>query len=230
MAISRAEIKNAFRESISNEFIAIPRDETQIDYVFSNKFEKRMAKLVKSEKKKLWPMYNTAYKRVALIVAILMFMFITACSVPAVREGIVNFVTEIFSNHNEHSYSGDVTTIIETEYYASYIPDGFEETERWVNEGTIDINYENEKNGFLNFSQTITASTQTCIDNENATIEKYTIAGYEVTIYTWPSITIHAFWVQDRYDFEIVNIADDDGNLLTIDEITKIIESVKAVE
>ena len=51
MAITKAEFKQAFREVVSLEFSHIPTDENSIQYTFSEKFNKRMEKLIKSQKK-----------------------------------------------------------------------------------------------------------------------------------------------------------------------------------
>ena len=49
--MSREEFKAAFREVISSEFAQIPTDEDSIDFTFSEKFIKRMDKLIRAQKK-----------------------------------------------------------------------------------------------------------------------------------------------------------------------------------
>ena len=51
MSISREEFKAAFREVVSSEFAHIPTDESSIDFTFSEKFNKKMEKLIKSQRK-----------------------------------------------------------------------------------------------------------------------------------------------------------------------------------
>ena len=60
MPISKAEFKEAFREVISSEFSNIPKNENEIDFVFSERFNKRMAKLITSQKKAYYHLINTA--------------------------------------------------------------------------------------------------------------------------------------------------------------------------
>lgn len=230
MAISKAELKNAFRESISNEFIAIPRDETKIDYEFSNRFEKKMSKLIQSEKKKLWPIYNTPYKRVALIVAILMCMFITACSVPVIREGIVNFFYEVFDTHNEYHFEGDLKKEITEEYYVSNVPDNFVKTAEYKDLTTVEYEYSRNEKETLLFSQCITETMGYFIDNEKCTHEQIATEEYNVDIYISPDY-IGAIWVKDGYFFELTYfIGDNQETALTKEQIIEIIESVKVVE
>ena len=68
MAITKAEFKNAFRKVASLEFSHIPSDECGIQYTFSEKFNKRMEILIKSQNKVYWDVVSTAAKRVAIIV------------------------------------------------------------------------------------------------------------------------------------------------------------------
>ena len=49
--MSREEFKSAFREVVSSEFAHIPTDESSIDFTFSEKFNKKMEKLIKSQRK-----------------------------------------------------------------------------------------------------------------------------------------------------------------------------------
>lgn len=46
MAMTKQELFQAFREAASLEFAHIPRDDSQIQYVFSDDFEKRMKALI----------------------------------------------------------------------------------------------------------------------------------------------------------------------------------------
>ncbi len=47
MSINKQELLQAFREVASMEFANIPRDNSQIQHIFSNDFENRMNSLIK---------------------------------------------------------------------------------------------------------------------------------------------------------------------------------------
>ena len=63
MSMSREEFKAAFREVISSEFAHIPTDESSIDFTFSEKFIKRMNKLIRAQRKSYYKFINTAATR-----------------------------------------------------------------------------------------------------------------------------------------------------------------------
>lgn len=109
MAMSKTDFKNAFREVVSSEFAHIPTDESSIDFTFSERFNKRMEKLIRSQKKVYYNFVNTAYKRVAILCVILLTMLTTACSVKAIREPIVNFIKQVYESFTHYSYDGDTT-------------------------------------------------------------------------------------------------------------------------
>ena len=66
--MSREEFKAAFREVVSSEFAHIPTDESSIDFTFSEKFIKRMDKLIKSQRKPYWNFISTVSRRAAVII------------------------------------------------------------------------------------------------------------------------------------------------------------------
>uniref|UniRef100_UPI004056E156 hypothetical protein n=1 Tax=Agathobacter sp. TaxID=2021311 RepID=UPI004056E156 len=51
MSMSKQELFQAFREAASMEFAEIPRDNSQIKFVFSKDFENRMNSLIKQMSK-----------------------------------------------------------------------------------------------------------------------------------------------------------------------------------
>lgn len=134
MAMSKTDFKNAFREAVSSEFAHIPTDENSIDFTFSERFNKRMAKLIKSQKKVYYNFINTAYKRVAIICIVLLTMLTTACSVKAIREPIVNFFTEVYESFTRYFFEGDTVDVLTKEYSISKLPDGFTQTNKTQND------------------------------------------------------------------------------------------------
>lgn len=69
MINSDFELKKALNESVDNEFSKISQ-ENEIEWDFSEKFEKQTKKLLKTQKKGYWKIINTASKRVALFVLV----------------------------------------------------------------------------------------------------------------------------------------------------------------
>ena len=221
MAMSKTDFKNAFREAVSSEFAHIPTDENSIDFTFSERFNKRMARLIKSQKKVYYNFINTAYKRVAIICIVLLTMLTTACSVKAIREPIVNFIKQVYESFTHYSYDGDTTEKI-TKEYTIILPDDFEKTNETKNKSLISVEYTNSLGDIIEFSQMTTEySTGYFVDNENGDIKTETFKGIEIQ-FKERYETKSAIWTQNGYVFVI----DCYGNI-SYDTIKQMIDSLE---
>lgn len=220
MAMSKTDFKNAFREVVSSEFAHIPTDENSIDFTFSERFNKRMAKLIRSQKKVYYSFINTAYKRVAIICVVLLTMLTTACSVKAIREPIVNFFTEVYESFTRYFFEGDTADTIIKEYSLNVLPDGFEQTNKMQNDISITTILENDSGDIIEFTQTITTDTEHLLDSEHNDVNEIVVADKTVHILENYGTT-QAVWVCDGYCFKITTY----GNV-NIDIIMQLIESV----
>ena len=104
MAITVNELKNAFREVVSEEFSNIPNDENSIDFTFSEKFEIQMERLIRSQRKVFYSFGNTSYKRVATVLVVLLTTAVTLFSIKPVRDGAFNFLGGIYNSLNQNSF------------------------------------------------------------------------------------------------------------------------------
>ena len=222
MPISKAEFKEAFREVISSEFSHIPKNEDEIDFVFSERFNKRMAKLIYSQKKAYYHLINTAAKRVAIIIVLILTMFTAAFSVKAIREPIIEFVKQIYETFIHYSYEGDTIDKITKEYNITKTPEGFNNTGIARNDNAIITTYENISKDTIVFSQMITeTNTGLFVDNESGNSYIETINGLEVEFKEWYE-TKTALWTDDGYVFIIECMGD-----ISFDEIKQIIISIE---
>ncbi len=220
MAMSKTDFKNAFREVVSSEFAHIPTDENSIDFTFSERFNKRMAKLIRSQKKVYYNFVNTAYKRVAIICVVLLTMLTTACSVKAIREPIVNFFTEVYESFTRYFFEGDTSAQIEKEFSITKLPDGFIQSDKIESDLAITTIYVNKDNT-IKFTQQSTANANHFFDNESGTLTKVTVSNFNVDIYESENIK-HAIWTDSGYFFKITCI----GNI-NVDSIITMIESIQ---
>lgn len=222
MAITKAEFKQAFREVASLEFSHIPTDENSIQYAFSEKFNKRMEKLITSQKKVYWNFVSTASKRVAIIILAIFTMFTAAFSVKAIREPIVKFIKQVYESFTLYLFDGNKTESIIREYKITDVPDGFEQTDKIENDNSIITSYENSVGETIKFTQQISNNhSGIYFDNENIEISKEAVNGIEVEFQKWYD-TNSAIWTKDGYFFMI----DCTGNI-GIDDIKKIIVSIE---
>lgn len=202
MAMSKTDFKNAFREVVSSEFAHIPTDENSIDFTFSERFNKRMAKLIRSQKKVYYNFVNTAYKRVAIICVVLLTMLTTACSVKAIREPIINFIKQVYESFTHYSFDGDITEEI-TKEYTIKIPDDFKQTNTTKNEFFVSVEYTNDKGEIIEFKQmTAEYSTGYFVDNEQGETSTKTVGNIEVEYKKWYD-TQTVIWTKDGYVFAI---------------------------
>lgn len=221
MAMSKTDFKNAFREVVSSEFAHIPTDENSIDFTFSECFNKRMAKLIKSQKKVYYNFINTAYKRVAIICIVLLTMLTTACSVKAIREPIVNFFTEVYESFTRYFFEGDTVDVLTKEYSISKLPDGFTQTNKAQNDVFIITEYRNKHGDIIELTQTITKHTEHTFDNEKAEVYTEMLGNLEVKIYDAYD-TKQAVWIIDEYSFNLICYGD-----ISIETIKQLIENIE---
>lgn len=203
MSMTKAELKNAFREAASYEFREIPRDDSQIQHEFSPEFERKMAKLIRKEKRVFWHFVNTASKRVAVIAAVLVMLLTTACSVEAIREPIVRFLIEVYETFTEYTFEGEKSDTITKEYQISTVPEGFTQTEYLKADTGITTTFKNTYSDIIRFSQTITDDTNLFIDGENGNEKVLEISDREIHLYVRERF-IHAMWIENGYLLEIV--------------------------
>lgn len=207
--MTREEVFSAFREVASEEFAHIP-DEEDIEYEFSERFNKKMDKLFKKiERNSTYPTVKHL-KRIITVAAAILIIFAGLMSVSAIREPIVNFVLEFFEEHIDFGFSGDVSHEIEHEYGFSEIPDGFELTVKNNEGGTVYTEYTNTHSGdIIILTQSITDSNEISVDKEHGTITKEFIGGNEVYIYEHDSGNyINAIMIKDNYSLIIVYYGD----------------------
>lgn len=221
MAMSKTDFKNAFREAVSSEFAHIPTDENSIDFTFSERFNKRMAKLIKSQKKVYYNFINTAYKRVAIICIVLLTMLTTACSVKAIREPIVNFFTEVYESFTRYFFEGETADTIIKEYSLNVLPDGFEQTNKIQNDISITTVLENKSGDIIEISQTITDNTQHNLDNQNGVKYEITVDGQKIQVLESDSF-IQSVWIKDKYCFKVTGYGNIDK-----DTLKQVIENIK---
>ena len=222
MAITKAEFKQAFREVVSSEFSHIPTDENTIQYTFSEKFNRRMEKLIKSQKKVYWNLINTASKRVAIILLAIFTTFTAAFSVKAIREPIINFIKQVYESFTRYSFDGDTIEIITKEYAIAKIPDGYQQIDKTATDNTIVTTYKNASENTIILSQMATNShTGLFVDNEGGDLYTETVNDISVDFKEWHH-TKTAMWTQNGYVFTI-----DCTGTISFEEIKQMIISIK---
>jgi hypothetical protein len=118
----------------------------ETDYVFSEKFNKDMQKLIKRRKKPYYKLINTFGKRVACILAIfLIASSVTIMSVDALRNTVANFFVEIYEKFTtvQSEEISDAPMTIEDIYDITYDLSGFSIDFENSNDYSRNISYVN---------------------------------------------------------------------------------------
>ena len=218
--MSREEFKAAFREVISSEFAQIPTDEDSIDFTFSEKFIKRMDKLIRAQRKSYYKFINTAAKRAAVIFAAIITLFTASLSVKAIREPVVRFIKQVYETFIHYTFEGEIQPKIKKEFFIKTLPDGFIQHDKIESDLAITTIYVNDNNT-IKFTQQSTNNANHFFDNESGTLTKVTISGINVDIYESENIK-HAVWTDEGYFFKLTCIGE-----INIDSVTMMIESIQ---
>lgn len=180
----------------------------EVNAEFSEKFERKMDKLIRRRNKPYFNLICTGGRRAACIVAAIIILSASSLSVEAVREVVHDFFMSIFGDHTAVSVSinteKDYPVTIEEEYAISNLPDGFELSDYNRDSGTIFAAYfYGDK--YIFFEQFVHDSYLVNFDNEHSELEYYTDeSGQEYLIQS----TNHDFcisWDNGEYIFKITS-------------------------
>ena len=222
LSMSREEFKAAFREVVSSEFAHIPTDESSIDFTFSEKFMKRMDKLIKSQRKPYWNFISTVSRRAAVIIVAIITLVTAAFSVKAIREPIIKFIKQVYESFTHYSFDGDTVEIITKEYTITQMLDGYEQFDKLTSENTIATTYKNKLGDTIIFTQMTTEySIGYFVDNESGEQYTETVDDIEIEFKEWYD-TKTAIWANDGYVFSFDCI----GNI-SFEDIKQIIRTIK---
>lgn len=117
----------AFMEAERLDNADLPRED-EIQWDFSEKFEKSMQKLIRKNNRIQLSTRRTVTKSLLAAIIAIMVLFTGLMSVAATRKPIIEFVKKVFSQFNEITLSNESAPpvdTIETEYTLTDLPDGF---------------------------------------------------------------------------------------------------------
>lgn len=201
---------------------SLPTDEELKDITFSESFEKKMQKLIKAQKKSYFYLINTVGKRVAIILLTL-FTSLTATtfSVKAIRESVIEFITETFEKFTKISVEDEEpdtqAELIKTA--PKYIPEGYT-LESELEIGVIyRIIYSNSDKNTIDYTQKINFGTNYNIDTEDIEYEEININSFDGIKYVKNAINTVVF-ADETYLYTVYG-------QVSFDELIKIAESIK---
>ena len=201
-------LKNALGEVFEKELDSFAKEAYSLpDHVFSEKFNKKMDRLIKRRSRSYYKFINTAGKRAACIAAVIIIASLSLLTVRAVRETVYRFLVGIFGDHTEvavESDMGDHPKTIETEYYLDGLPEGFELVEHsYANRRNFSMFVKGDE--FVIFEQHTADQYQFVFDNEHS--EYYEVPVDEDIIffirYDMKDNSYSVIWENEEYVFKV---------------------------
>lgn len=198
------------------------------EHTFSKGFEKRMDKLVKRRSKPYYMMINTAAKRAACIVGIILIAsFTTVMSVASFREAFKSFIVNTFEKYSVVRSNDDDSSAPETikDIYgiSQELIKDYSVTYEEKDDISYSIDYDNNKGLYISFNQYVKSEFDIAINTEGIKTTSIEINGCEAIFYTDNHNYNHLIW--DNGDYMII-ISSNIGK----DELISIAETVQKVE
>ena len=197
------KLKEAFSRS-NRDFLDSIELAPAEDVFFSPQYEKKMARLIKRQKRPYWKFTNTVGKRIAIIALAFLMLFGLSMTVEAVREPVISFIENVFEKFSElfvnKSETQNAPDIIEEVYTLSGLPDEYEEVLFYNTEILVKTVWSDEKNE-ISFSQSKLNSKIT-FDIESSETKRILLNNTEV-FYNYKNQKTQIFWRNNFYMFII---------------------------
>lgn len=202
MALSKAEVRSAFREVAMRELAAIPPKE-EINHPFSERFYQQMAELIAEQKRGSWRLLTRQRRRALVAAAILVLSMLLVACTPTLRNAVSDFIVSVYERFVDYEADVELHPEIYTKYKLGSVPAGFElVSSELVNLYRFEEVYTNQSGSLLRFTQRAGNPTTYSADNEHSRVEVVTVAGYQTALYTTES-TLLFTWIQDNYQMTI---------------------------
>ena len=179
--------RKAIAEALDPEYAAMIPEHGE--HIFSDKFERRMQKLIRRRRKPYYVLIRTGLRRAACIVVMfLVVSFTTVMSVEALRKPFLDFLTNIFSDHTTIEsvldLDGDYPETIQERYEITEGLEGFVLEDKIITSKSISYIYKDpNSNAILYFFQRTIIDYKNEINTENSTISNISFGKYTVLYY-----------------------------------------------
>jgi len=170
-------------------------------HVFSSKFQHRMQKLLRDEKRS--PVMRTflrGSKHVAIVALVLLTVALTiTMSVEALRNRFLQVVTQLFERYTSISFSieGETDEDILKAVESDVIPEGYVETECFQSDYELFIVYANEAGEEILYHQLLMTTGEYVYDSEQAKLSELMIGDIMVAI-AEKNGRIHLVWMDEK--------------------------------
>ena len=197
------KLKEAFRLS-NKDFLGSIELVPEENVCFSLGYKRKMAQLIKRQKRPYWKYVNTVGKKIAVIAIAFMMLFGLSMSIKAIREPVISFIENVFEKFSElfvdKSETQNAPDKIEEIYELTQLPQGYSENGINISLRNIETTYFNGDSE-IRFYQSI-ISNKVTIDTEDSYETILFIKDYEI-YYIYKNNLTKALWRNEKYIFEI---------------------------
>ena len=196
------------KEQLSQAFIQVLNERTPDlsgipDHVFSERFEKKMQKLIDREAAHPWAVSHTAARNLLIAAIVLILMLVLCMSVSGIRNAIFNFFLNHFETYDEVVFDETDGTKIEHVYEITQLPEGFTLNQKQQTDFHVIRKYENSEHEWISFRQKVVAEgTETKTDNERSEMQVIDLDGQILFNFAIANVNNLA-WEKDGYEFWI---------------------------
>lgn len=195
-------------KSVENIIIRnLPREE-ELNHIFSKRFQKKMNKTIKQERRSLFMKSFVNYgKKIAVVFLIFIsIVFATTMSVEAYRVKFFEIVTEVWEEFTsiifESKESINDAKLIPT--VSEYIPSDFYIIEENINDYMYSVIYTNSINEEIFYEQRLISDGEVLLDTENIEIEIMQIGNQEVVLFTNKGVN-QIYWSDNVHTYTIIS-------------------------
>lgn len=198
MAMSKAEVRRAFRAVMAADYADVPAAE-EIGHVFSAGFLSAVARLVEEEKRGSWCLLSRQRRRALMVAAILAAaLLLTACS-PKLREAVTEFVVSFYERVVDYQSMNPTREKIETVYVLYPVPEGFAQVSQTkTGDIAVETYYQDPEGKTLVLRQFAVEVMVGSIDNQHGEVLIVGEGSDKVLMYCSETMTV-ATWVYDGY-------------------------------
>ena len=196
-------LQQAFYIVAQEELKSLPPSEK---HNFSKKFEKKMGRLISSEKKSYWKYINSFGKKATVFAAAFIILFSAAMSVDAIRIPIIEYAKSVFEEGTNFLFGrkegeGEAPETIERPFILQDVPEEYQLVYSSVTWNSIGLRWENGEGGYINYSQE-TLGWSVSMDTENAVLEEVQVNGADAFLVEKDTVK-WIMWPTQDYVFTI---------------------------
>lgn len=224
-------LHQALLDSVLAEYAHIP-EETQIDYTFSQRFEKWAKKLIAETDRLTKHRLSKAAKLIIIVAAIIALLAACAVAIPAIRKGLVDFFLTEKVDHYGVTFNPDQAAYaprsVEEYRVPKYVPEGFFSVLDEKSVAGVDLAWMNDAEDIITYHQTILRQDATKDDwigfsSEGVERSSAIICGYKVEILQ--DVDMYTVvWTDNEY-FYFMEIS----NAVDLTEFEKMLSSMMIV-